>query len=254
MPRPTPGSALRRGFTLVELLVVIGIIAVLLGMLLPSLSRAREAAKSAVCLSNLHQMGVAAESYVSSEAGRYPIAYYDFYDGPTTYSYCWDLTTVSTPGQTTRVIAGLLWGGQGTQKIQQCPSFSGAANWADNPYTGYNYNTSYIGHGENESISAPATVSQIARPALIAIFGDGQWANGANKFMRAPQPSPGDATFDGRWAGTQGFRHLGATNVAFCDGHGQSLTTRYTQNKDGAGFVAPGTGFLSDTNRAYGGD
>jgi prepilin-type N-terminal cleavage/methylation domain-containing protein len=54
-----------RAFTLIEILVVVAIIALLVAILLPSLSRARENARAAVCSSNGHQMGLALQMYTS---------------------------------------------------------------------------------------------------------------------------------------------------------------------------------------------
>ena len=63
----------RSAFTLVELLVVIGIVAILIAILLPVLSRARESANKACCLSNLHQIGVYLQQYQNQFRGQLPV-------------------------------------------------------------------------------------------------------------------------------------------------------------------------------------
>jgi prepilin-type N-terminal cleavage/methylation domain-containing protein/prepilin-type processing-associated H-X9-DG protein len=73
-PRPGNGRVLRRrgGFTLVELLVVIVIIAVLMGLALPVIGRVRETARSAQCVSNLKQLYQASMNYASDNGGSLP--------------------------------------------------------------------------------------------------------------------------------------------------------------------------------------
>ena len=157
------------------------------------------------------------------------------------------------------LVPGLLWRHQMTKEIQQCPSFRGPSNTLMDPYTGYNYNTSYIGHGKGENIPTPEKAVMVKRPGKCALFGDGQWRDGANKFMRAPWPNPGDATFSARSTGAQGFRHSGETNVAWCDGHASSQRELYTETSSGEKLkieryntgAKNKVGFLSPDNSLY---
>lgn len=64
----------RRAFTLIELLVVIAILSLLIAILLPGIKRARIQAKRAACASNLHQIGVGFQDYLSNSNGIMPYA------------------------------------------------------------------------------------------------------------------------------------------------------------------------------------
>jgi prepilin-type N-terminal cleavage/methylation domain-containing protein/prepilin-type processing-associated H-X9-DG protein len=61
------------GFTLIELLVVISIIALLMAILMPALSKAREVAKRAVCMSNLRQIGIGVNTYTTENKDILPV-------------------------------------------------------------------------------------------------------------------------------------------------------------------------------------
>ena len=115
------------GFTLVELLVVIGIIAVLVAILLPALNKARKAARTATCLSNIRQIGLGAQLYWHDSKGFSP-----YYNGSG--------TPASTPGDNMFQIEWMQQFLKPTQYdlVRRCPEAQepNMPYWPTTPVTG----------------------------------------------------------------------------------------------------------------------
>ena len=106
----TPHSAFEAAFTLIELLVVIAIIGILASLLLPTLGRAKEAARATACLSNLRQVGIALQIYVGDNHNKLPF----MRDRP--------LDTNSPPTDTLSSVDLVLSNELGNVKVLRCPS------------------------------------------------------------------------------------------------------------------------------------
>jgi prepilin-type processing-associated H-X9-DG protein len=242
-----------RALTLLELVVVIGILVILLAIGGSSISAARKQGRRLACLSNQRQIALAMHAYAVDCNDTFPISqYFDLRNGA---FVTWDTTTEAGPPIMAK--PGLIWEYVDGGAVQQCPSYEGPSLTAGDAFTGYNYNTTYLGRGEGEGPhrgfgTAPAKISQV-RFTRAALVGDGGWSAGTNKFMRAPMDSGvAEATIH---AGAQAYRHLDKTNVAFLDGHGESREARY--RKAGAQRTSddllgwPENGFLSADDQAY---
>jgi prepilin-type N-terminal cleavage/methylation domain-containing protein len=130
----------KRGFTLIELLVVVAIISILAAMLLPALSRARERARSALCMNNMKQLLLALHMYVNDYNNITPTYRDD--SNPTPYPY------------QSSYYPFLFWSGGYIKnlKVFYCPTFAGYNRkynwWGNTPSTVY---VTYAIHHESEN-------------------------------------------------------------------------------------------------------
>lgn len=225
----------RAAFSLVELLVVIGIIAALLGVLLPALSRARQQAVRVYCKSNMRTLMLAEMMYVNENNGQLPFCNWQpNVNKVRLYGSGW-LFTAPRPGtwnppslagewSTIRppmdgVRTGVLWPYINELKIYHCPADSPDNG---NAWIGTEWLTSYIMNGAQCAYGA----TEKGEPGLKIT----QFANSSECTLLwevMEQPYEGVSKVNGRWNDGASMpteeimsdRHYKGANVAFLDGH-----------------------------------
>lgn len=185
VPDGFPNSR-QRAFSLVELLVCIGVIAVLLAILVPSLVRARDSARLVVCETKLHQLGLAWTMYANDSKDRVmPLAYTspeDTNDGPAVYWFGVEGDAERPVDHARGFIAPYMDASIGERSVYECPSQAwgtyspqGASR---EPTTTYGYNGYYLSPSRTPGWSFSIghrpwrRIFEIARPAELLVFSD----------------------------------------------------------------------------------
>ncbi len=239
------------GFTIIELLVVIAIIAILAGLLLPVMGLARNAAQSAACKSNLHQLGIAMALYVNCNDDRcMPISNdggkYSFWFGrrPALYGQPGFQNFDRTQGYLYPYL-------RVTRAVEQCPSFDARYRAEDGKLVGYAYNAALF-KTSTSGLSEHVLCSRIRNPSGMVVFIDGgRISNGKppfytpagcveeNYYLMLPESAP-PSSMD---MPSVHYRHNGSANCLFADWHVEELLP-YKLDPGGDGRV----GYLCHSN------
>lgn len=208
-----------RGFTLLELLVAMAIVAILVALALAGLKVAREKADDAQCMSNLRQLAQANLAYAAEHEGTFVPA-----QEPRNLTRWHGVR--NGVGEPFNPTAGPLAPYLGTEgKVKLCPSFrdvlTGSKSFEEGT-GGYGYNAVYIG-GTPANAFAAERIANIPRPQATIMFSDAAFArqNGVQEYAYCePWNSVGPTgKLRSRLIPSMHFRHQGRANVAWCDGH-----------------------------------